>query len=118
MVSLPYMSDRNTNRSRRNEMAAFFDDRVDGVVRLVQSQIDKVVASKGRRVKVRSDWKTNGRLLTTDQNLFLVGGFGASTYLREKLKESLDLRKVKLRRPNEDQSWTAVVKGAVVYGVE
>ena len=53
-----------------------------------------------------------------EKNAFLVGGFGASPYLQEVLRESLNMRKVKLRRPDTDKSWTAVVQGAVIYGAE
>ena len=50
--------------------------------------------------------------------MFLVGGFGASPYLQEMLFKSLKLRNIKMRRPDGDKSWTAVVRGAVIYGVE
>jgi hypothetical protein len=42
-----------------------------------------------------------------------VGGFGASGYLQARLQESLELRKIKMHRPDPDKSWTAVVQGAV-----
>ena len=50
------------------------------------------------------------------QNIFLVGGFGESPYLQEEIDFSLRLRRIKLRRP--DTSWTAVVRGAVLHGIE
>ncbi|KIY02396.1 uncharacterized protein Z520_02534 [Fonsecaea multimorphosa CBS 102226] len=50
------------------------------------------------------------------RNIFLVGGFGESPYLQEEIEFSLSLRRIKLRRP--DTSWTAVVRGAVLHGIE
>ncbi|OAP64492.1 hypothetical protein AYL99_00464 [Fonsecaea erecta] len=50
------------------------------------------------------------------KNIFLVGGFGESPYLQEEIEFSLRLRRIKLRRP--DTSWTAVVRGAVLHGIE
>lgn len=68
------------------------------------------------------------------QNVCLVGGFGASPYLQERLEKSLKLRNdMKMRRPAQAQAYvnlsdieiclttrsmTAVVQGAVVYGIE
>jgi len=37
------------------------------------------------------------------QNVFLVGGFGESPYLQQELKESLDLRRIPMRRPDTSQ---------------
>jgi len=68
-------------------------------VELIQGQILQV-ERKGSRVK----------------NIFLIGGFGESQYLQEELELSLKLRKIQLRRP--DTSWTAVVRGAVIHGIE
>ncbi|KAK5082464.1 hypothetical protein LTR05_007611 [Lithohypha guttulata] len=85
------------------EMKDLFDDCVDGVINLLDDQIEKLRKAKQRRAR----------------DVFLVGGFGASPYLKEQLKESLDdLRGSKLRRPDSEKSLTAVVQGAVVYGVE
>jgi hypothetical protein len=50
------------------------------------------------------------------QNIFLVGGFGESKYLQQEIDFSLRLRNIKLRVP--DTSWTAVVRGAVLWGIE
>lgn len=67
--------------------------------------------------------------------MFLVGGFGESRYLQEALTRSLSLRgKITIRRPDQEKacvhaafpqmytdnvlSWTAVVQGAVIYGIE
>jgi hypothetical protein len=49
------------------------------------------------------------------QNIFLVGGFGQSKYLEEQFKLALG-PEVNIRRPLN--SWTAVVRGAVLSGIE
>jgi hypothetical protein len=46
----------------------------------------------------------------------LVGGFGASDYLQQQLEFTLELQNIKFRTPEE--SWTSVVRGGVVCGVE
>ena len=43
------------------------------------------------------------------QNLFLVGGFGASPYLQEELRESLRLRHIVLHQPNTDKSCVILI---------
>jgi hypothetical protein len=45
-----------------------------------------------------------------------VGGFGKSKYLQDLIRETFKLWKMNLRRP--DTSWTAVVQGAVICGIE
>jgi hypothetical protein len=45
-----------------------------------------------------------------------VGGFGASDYLQQQLEFTLELWKIKFRTPEE--SWTSVVRGGVVCGIE
>lgn len=53
------------------------------------------------------------------KNVFLVGGFGESKFLQEELEFSLNLRDIDLRKPDTNSySWTAVVRGAVVCGIE
>lgn len=69
------------------EMKGLFDPCVDKVVDLIQGQIQQVERTKNR-VK----------------NVFLVGGFGESLYLQQELKKSLDLRKIKMRRPTQQKS--------------
>lgn len=80
-------------------MRSFFDPCIDQIVELVKGQISQV-ERKGSRVR----------------NIFLVGGFGESIYLQKELELSLRLRQIQLRRP--DTSWTAVVRGAVIHGIE
>ena len=36
----------------------------------------------------------------TPQNVFLVGGFAESVYLQDELTRSLELRKIKMRKPD------------------
>jgi len=81
------------------EMQSFFDPCVDQIIDLIQSQIQNVE-----------------RLRNRVKNIFLVGGFGESEYLQEQLEFSMRLRKIKLWRP--DTSWTAVVRGAAIFGIE
>lgn len=45
-----------------------------------------------------------------------MGGFGESQYLQEQIKHTLDLWDVNIRIP--DTSWTSVVRGAVICGIE
>ncbi|PVH78397.1 hypothetical protein DL98DRAFT_590324 [Cadophora sp. DSE1049] len=84
-----------------HEMKEFFDPCVDTVLELIQNQILQV-EQKNNRVK----------------NVFLVGGFGESRYLQQELEESLTLRKIAMRHPEKAKAWTAVVQGAVIYGIE
>ena len=82
------------------EMKSFFDPCVDGVVELIQGQIQQVEVKKNR-VKVNNSLSNNVMVRQLiAQNVFLVGGFGESPYLQEELKESLDLRKITMRRPD------------------
>lgn len=45
-----------------------------------------------------------------------MGGFGASDYLQQQIEFTLKLWNIKFRTPEE--SWTAIVRGAVVCGIE
>ncbi|KAL2073566.1 hypothetical protein VTL71DRAFT_10892 [Oculimacula yallundae] len=83
------------------EMKGFFDPCVDSVVELIQSQIQQV---EGRNNRVK--------------NVFLVGGFGESPFLQRELESSLKLRNIVMRHPEKSKAWTAVVQGAVIYGIE
>lgn len=88
-------------------MEGFFGDCVDGVIELLDDQIEQIKKIKHRAARVSRD---NDRivqtsLLTILQNVFLVGGFGASPYLQEQLRELLeDLRVTTLRRPAVSKS--------------
>lgn len=74
-----------------DQMKAFFDPCVDGVIELIKGQILQI-ERKNKRVKT----------------IFLVGGFGESPYLQQEVEFSMRLRGIKLKRP--DTSWTAVVR--------
>ncbi|KAI9773911.1 MAG: hypothetical protein M1840_006137 [Geoglossum simile] len=81
------------------DMKSFFDPCVDRIVELIKGQIAQV-----ERLRVRP------------KNVFMVGGFAESRCLQEEIEHSLRLRNIQLRRP--DTSWTAVVRGAAVFGIE
>ncbi|KAH0538333.1 hypothetical protein FGG08_005068 [Glutinoglossum americanum] len=82
-----------------DNMRSFFDPCVDRIVELIEGQIAQVA-----------------RLQTRLKNIFLIGGFAESKYLREEIEYSLRLRNIQVRRP--DTSWTAVVRGAAIFGIE
>jgi hypothetical protein len=46
----------------------------------------------------------------------LVGGFGSSDYLKQQIEFTLELWNIKFRTPTD--SWTSIVRGAVVCGIE
>lgn len=77
----------------------FFDQCVKKIIDLLEGHI-RQIERLGKRTK----------------NIFLVGGFGESKYLQQEIDFSLRLRNIKLRVP--DTSWTAVVRGAVLWGIE
>ena len=81
-------------------MREFFNPRIDDIIEMVKYHI-REIENHGSRVK----------------NLFLIGGFGESEFLKQELSDSLFRRDGKeLRVP--DTSWTAVARGAVLCGVE
>ncbi|KAH6665947.1 hypothetical protein B0J14DRAFT_203950 [Halenospora varia] len=84
---------------KSSDMKSFFDPCIDRILELVQGQVDQI-GGTGYRVK----------------NIFLVGGFGESEFLQDELIESLGMNDLNLRRPST--SWTAVVRGAAILGVE
>ncbi|KUJ14621.1 actin-like ATPase domain-containing protein [Mollisia scopiformis] len=100
-LNIPGRVTQGDLRITHDEMKTIFETCVDGVIELIKGQIQQVERKK-YRVK----------------NVFLVGGFGESQYLQEELRESLKLRKIVMRRPEKNKSWTAVVQGAVLYGIE
>ncbi|KAF2117305.1 hypothetical protein BDV96DRAFT_571885 [Lophiotrema nucula] len=83
----------------RDDMSQFFHDCIDNVIELVQGQINQV---EGKRHRVKS--------------VFLIGGFSESEYLQQELQHSFGMRKLRLRRP--EMSWSAVVRGGVLFGME
>ncbi|KAI9776338.1 MAG: hypothetical protein M1839_000418 [Geoglossum umbratile] len=81
------------------DMRSFFDPCVDEIVELIQGQ-----AAQIERLRIRL------------KHIFLVGGFAESRYLQDEIRVSLQLRQIQLHRP--DTSWTAVVRGAAIFGIE
>ncbi|KAN0071918.1 hypothetical protein V8E54_009647 [Elaphomyces granulatus] len=81
------------------DMRSFFDPCVNQIIELIQGQINQI-----------------NMQLTRVKNILLVGGFSNSEYLQQEIEFSLGLRHIQLRRP--DTSWTAVVRGAVIFGIE
>lgn len=80
-------------------MSRFFDFCVAQIVDLIKGHMIQI-QRRGARPK----------------NVFLVGGFGESEYLQGQIEDTLRLWDITLRRP--DTSWTAVVRGAVICGIE
>ncbi|KAI5853264.1 hypothetical protein DFP73DRAFT_603959 [Morchella snyderi] len=84
----------------RAEMREIFDPVVNDVLKLVQQQIASVEA-RGRKPTA----------------VLLVGGFGASEYLKARLKSVVcDPKMIPLMNPVD--AWTAVVSGACQRGLE
>ncbi|RPA90381.1 actin-like ATPase domain-containing protein [Choiromyces venosus 120613-1] len=85
----------------REEMRKIFDPVVQKVIQLVQQQVKE--SRQARQVKA----------------LVLVGGFGESEYLRRQLEAKITTKDgeklIILQPPN---AWTAVVRGAVIRGLE
>lgn len=78
-----------------SQMQAIFDPVIEQVVALVKAQI----------VSTKKDIKA----------VLLVGGFGQSFYLKERLRSSL-ASSIEVIQPSN--SWTAVVRGAVMIGAQ
>ncbi|RPA91804.1 actin-like ATPase domain-containing protein [Choiromyces venosus 120613-1] len=87
----------------REEMRKIFDPVVQKVIQLVQQQVKEVEKLETRQVKA----------------LVLAGGFGESEYLRCRLEAEIrtkDGKKIIILQPCN--AWTAVVRGAVIRGLE
>lgn len=84
----------------RAEMKALFDPVISKIVTLVEQQI-KGVEALNRKVKVRSEQQPSQLTieLIREQGVVLVGGFGASEYLRKRLKDVCDLKDIDLYNP-------------------
>lgn len=83
-----------TTAPQASDLKNIFEPVVKEVVGLVQDQI------KNCKVPIRA--------------VLLVGGFGSSAYLKERLRESVDKSTVVMQPPN---AWLAVVQGAVMKGL-
>ncbi|KUJ18836.1 uncharacterized protein LY89DRAFT_717366 [Mollisia scopiformis] len=80
-------------------MKSFFEPSANDIVQLIDGQREQI---EKRRTRLR--------------HVFLVGGFAESVYLQETIRRSLDMRRLDLCIP--ETSWTAVVRGAAIFGIE
>ncbi|KAK1465439.1 hypothetical protein CCUS01_07556 [Colletotrichum cuscutae] len=85
----------------RQDMKSLFDPVVEKILQLVTDQ-----ESRTR--------KTMGKTIST---LVLVGGFGSSPYVKDRLKEWCGKWNIRLTTPMNG-AWSAIVCGAVLRGVE
>lgn len=79
---------------KASDLQVIFEPVIQKVIKLVQDQITS------SNVPIRA--------------VLLVGGFGASNYLKERLRNSID-RKIQIMQP--PNAWLAVVQGAVMKGL-
>ncbi|CAG9945212.1 unnamed protein product [Clonostachys rosea f. rosea IK726] len=86
---------------RPEDYQRLFDPVIDNIFQLLQNQIDQAA-------------KTDGSLIDT---LVLVGGFGSSPYLKERLGAWCKEKNIRLTTPISG-GWSAIVCGAVVRGLE
>ncbi|KAH8732201.1 hypothetical protein GQ44DRAFT_766352 [Phaeosphaeriaceae sp. PMI808] len=77
----------------REKMESFFDACLNRVLSLIERHMKQI-----------------------EKNLFLVGGFGSSDYLKHYIEDTMKDYRVRFRTP--DTSWTAIVQGAVVCGID
>lgn len=84
----------------RTDMKFIFDPVIVDVVKLVHEQVQKVEAI-GQKVSVRCMHPLPFVVLVLNgkQAVLLVGGFGASEYLRKCLKAVCDLKGIPLMNP-------------------
>ncbi|KAH7324857.1 hsp70-like protein [Stachybotrys elegans] len=85
----------------QQDMKALFDPVVDRIVGLVAEQLERV-----KRVP-------KGAIDT----MVLVGGFGSSPYIKERLQKWCQAQSIRLTTPWSG-AWSAVVCGAVLRGIE
>ncbi|KAK1240839.1 hypothetical protein MKX07_006272 [Trichoderma sp. CBMAI-0711] len=78
-----------------------FDPVVDMVISLIQDQVNQIKKKQEQRI----------------ETIVLVGGFGSSPYLKERLTEWSETRSIRLTTPITG-AWSAVVCGAVLRGLE
>ncbi|PWW76339.1 actin-like ATPase domain-containing protein [Tuber magnatum] len=106
----------------RDEMREIFDPVVKEIVQLVQQQVKEVEKTKVNP-SLEEVWIPSrghfSRQTRQVKALVLVGGFGESEYLRSQLQNQImtsDGRKLSILQP--PNAWTAVVRGAVMRGLE
>ncbi|KAH6606450.1 actin-like ATPase domain-containing protein [Trichoderma cornu-damae] len=78
-----------------------FDQTIEMVIKLVEEQVNQIKEKKERPI----------------ETIVLVGGFGSSPYLKERLTEWCQTRGIRLTTPISG-AWSAVVCGAVLRGLE
>jgi len=87
---------------KRQDMESFFDASIERIVRMIKGHVKRIREQCHNRPK----------------NLFLVGGYGESEYLQAQIREMLVQEKLVMQPWRPQKSWTAVVRGAVVCGIE
>ncbi|KAF2115771.1 hypothetical protein BDV96DRAFT_574453 [Lophiotrema nucula] len=98
-LNIPGIVDLGQITLKASDMEMFFDTCVAQIVELIRGHMLQIENRGGR-----------------PKNVFLVGGFGESQYLQRQIEYTLGLSDIRLRRPHT--SWTAVVQGAVICGIE
>ncbi|KAL7934660.1 actin-like ATPase domain-containing protein [Trichoderma chlorosporum] len=83
------------------DFQAVFDPVIDNIIKLIQDQVDRVRQGNERPI----------------ETIILVGGFGSSPYLNERLAGWCRPRNIRLSTPATG-AWSAVVCGAVLRGLE
>ncbi|KAF3937660.1 hypothetical protein ABW19_dt0200502 [Dactylella cylindrospora] len=83
-----------------NDLKALFDPIVDQIVGLVSEQVETIRSRAG------------DNLLST---IFLVGGFGESQYLYQRLVKWANKRNPPLTVVNPTKSWSAIMRGAIIH---
>ncbi|KAJ0131460.1 Secondary metabolism regulator laeA [Fusarium oxysporum f. sp. albedinis] len=96
-----YDPDFNWVLLSKDDMKSLFDPVIDVILKLVKDQVDQVKRDNEPRIKT----------------MCLVGGFGSSPYVKERLLEWCSEQEIRLTTPWAG-AWAAVVCGAVLRGVE
>ncbi|KAJ4317355.1 hypothetical protein N0V84_007412 [Fusarium piperis] len=85
----------------QEDMESFFDPVWEKIMGLVTDQVNRVKEETSKGI----------------DHLVLVGGFGSSPYIKERLKEYCLARNIRITTPWSG-AWSAVVCGAVLRGIE
>ncbi|CAH0022627.1 unnamed protein product, partial [Clonostachys rhizophaga] len=86
---------------RPEDFKILFDPVIDKIEKLVQDQVSEVERREGSSIST----------------IILVGGFGSSPYLNERLESWCKQRRIRLKLPWTD-GWSAIVRGSVLRGLE
>ncbi|CAH0044717.1 unnamed protein product [Clonostachys solani] len=86
---------------RPEDFKILFDPVIDKIEQLVQDQVSEVEQREGSSIST----------------IMLVGGFGSSPYLNERLEIWCKQRNIRLKTPWSG-GWSAIVRGAVLRGLE